>query len=192
MTTFQDVYDEYHTRIHHYLGKIAGNREAEDLTQEVFLKIDKGLNDFKGKSSLSTWVYRIATNVALDRLRSRSFRQKSREIPMREEEEDSDIDLVQGTGESRKVPSVVEKVIREEMDECILEFVDRLPLNYRTVVILSELKELKYKEIAEILDVSLETVKIRMYRARQRLKKEFQSGCTLYHDGEGGLSCDRK
>lgn len=191
MKTFQDVYEEYHTKIRQYLGRIAGDSEAEDLSQEVFLKIDKGLKDFKGKSSLSTWVYRIATNVALDRLRSRSYHQKSREVSVPEEDEFV-VDLTQSIGQSKKAHSAVEEVIREEMDECILEFVDRLPINYRTVITLSELKELKYKEIAEILGVSLETVKIRLYRAKKRLKKEFQSGCTFYHDSDGGLSCDRK
>jgi RNA polymerase sigma-70 factor, ECF subfamily len=58
--------------------------------------------------------------------------------------------------------------------------------------VLSELKDLKGQEIADVLGVSLDTVKIRLHRARERLKKEFESGCNLYRDEDSGLSCDRK
>jgi RNA polymerase sigma-70 factor (ECF subfamily) len=183
---FQDVYDEYHNRIHHYLGQMAGETEAEDLTQEVFLKVNKGLDRFKGGSKLSTWVYRIATNTALDRLRSVAYRQGKREMPLSREDGETDTDSPHTTA------SPAEEVVREEMDECILEFVDRLPPDYRTVIVLSELKELKNREIAEILGISLDAVKIRLHRARQRLRKEFEAGCDLYSDRDGELSCDRK
>ena len=82
--------------------------------------------------------------------------------------------------------------MRNEMNECIREFVDRLPADYRTVIILSEIKDLKNKQIAEILDLSLDAVKIRLHRARARLKKEFEAGCDFYHDEDGELACDRK
>lgn len=63
---FEDVYDEFNEKIGRYLQRMVGKNDAEDVTQEVFLKIDKSLHGFKGKSSLSTWVYRIATNTALE------------------------------------------------------------------------------------------------------------------------------
>ncbi|MFC1765496.1 RNA polymerase sigma factor, partial [Planctomycetota bacterium] len=67
---FSEVYNEFHDKLNHYLERIVGCNDAEDLTQEVFLKINRGLKDFKGNSSLSTWIYRIATNAALDKVRS--------------------------------------------------------------------------------------------------------------------------
>ncbi len=88
--------------------------------------------------------------------------------------------------------SAEREAIRNEMNECIREFVDKFPENYRTVIIVSELKDLKNSEIAEILETSLETVKIRLHRARARLKEEFEAGCDFYHDKDGGLACDRK
>lgn len=190
---FQSVYDEYHDTIRHYLGQMVDQSEADDLTQEVFTKIDKGLNGFKGNSKLSTWVYRIATNAALDRLRSASYRQRCREISVSREDGEDDIELSEeDAGTPVSSTSAGERVARAEMDECILEFVDRLPPDYRTVIVLSELKELKNQEIAEILEVSLDVVKIRLHRARGRLKKEFESGCTLFRDDDGEFSCDRK
>ena len=78
------------------------------------------------------------------------------------------------------------------MNECIREYVDKLPQDYRTVIILSEIKDLKNKEVAAILGVSLDAVKIRLHRARIRLKDEFEAGCDFYHDTEGNLACDRR
>ena len=62
-TTFAQIYDEFHERIRHYLAQLVGEADAEDLTQEVFVKIDKGMETFKGESKLSTWIYQIARVV---------------------------------------------------------------------------------------------------------------------------------
>ena len=83
--SFQEIYDEFNERIHHYLGQLVGENEADDLTQEVFIKVHKGLPSFKGQSSISTWIYRIATNSGLDRLRSAWNRRISRDICLNEE-----------------------------------------------------------------------------------------------------------
>ncbi|MHC4635900.1 MAG: sigma-70 family RNA polymerase sigma factor [Planctomycetota bacterium] len=74
---FSNIYGQFNEKIRRYLERMVGKNDAEDLTQEVLLKIDKGLKGFKGKSSLSTWVYRIATNSALDKIRRRpSYQEK--------------------------------------------------------------------------------------------------------------------
>ena len=78
------------------------------------------------------------------------------------------------------------------MNECIREFIDRLPMDYRTVILLSEIKELKNQEIADILGISIDTTKIRLHRARAKLKEIFEQGCNFYHDQGGKLACDRK
>lgn len=72
---FQSVYSAFHSKIVRYLTHMVGRRDAEDLTQEVFVKVNQALQTFRGESQLSTWIYRIATNAALDKLRSPSFRQ---------------------------------------------------------------------------------------------------------------------
>ena len=75
--SFKDIYEEYQPKILHYLSRLVGHHEAEDTFQEVFEKVNRGLEGFRGQSKLSTWIYRIATNTALDRLRSPSFRHRS-------------------------------------------------------------------------------------------------------------------
>lgn len=190
--TFQEIYDEFYERIHYYLGQLVGDDEAEDLTQEVFIKVHKGIESFKGQSSLSTWIYRIATNSGLDRLGSAWNRRINRGVFLNQETDLPTIELAEqcdcSPGRAQSVP---QQMIKFEMNECIREFVDKLPPDYRAVIVLSELKALKNKEIADILGINLNNVKIRLHRARAALKKEFQDGCDFYHD-EDGLSCDRK
>ncbi len=188
---FQDVYNEFNGRISSFLARMVGCSEAEDLTQEVFMKVNKGLKEFKGRSRLSTWIYQIATNAALDRMRSRAFRENKDTVPLRAVSDETDARDMDSLAAETSL-SAEREAIRNEMNECIREFVDKLPADYRTVIILSEIKDLKNRQIAEILDISLDAVKIRLHRARARLKAEFEAGCEFYHDENGGLACDRK
>ncbi len=188
---FDSVYEEFHAQISRYLERMVGKGQAEDLRQEVFMKVNKGLKGFKGESRLSTWIYRLATNAALDKLRSRSFQQSKQKISLGSSDDDLEAQG-QDICVQEKELSAEREAIRKEMNDCIREFVDRLPENYRTVIILSELKELKNQQIAEILGISLESVKIRLHRARVKLKEEFESGCTFYQDESNELACDRK
>ncbi len=184
---FKEIHDEFRPRIRRYVSRLAGPRDAEDITQEVFEKASRGLKDFRGKSALSTWLYRIATNTALDWLRaSRSARSAEAESV-----EGSDIgDRNVWTGEGKS--SIELRLIRTEMNDCIRDFIMRLSPEFKTVLVLAELEGLKNKQIAEILRVSVETVKIRRHRARASLKKELEKGCTFYRDERNVLSCDLK
>ena len=191
--SFQAVYDEFHGKVRSHLGRLVGESLADDLTQEVFAKIHRGLDGFGGKSKLSTWVYRIATNAALDSLRSKVHRQDKQTSSLSDTDDGSDIEISDGNlANYRKALSTDREAVRAEMTECIREFVGRLPPDYQAVIVLSELKELKNQEIADILEVSLHTVKIRLHRARARLKQEFASGCEFYRDDDDKLACDRK
>ena len=190
---FHSVYETFHPKIVRYLAHMVGWRDAEDLTQEVFVKVNRALNSFKGESQVSTWIYRIATNSALDKLRSPSFRQTGRESLSRDsigEDETESMDKNAWTGEN--APSIETSVVRKEMNQCIRGVVEKLPENYRTVVVLSELEGLRDDEIAEILGVSIHTAKIRLHRARARLKKELEGHCNFYRDERNEFACDLK
>lgn len=170
---FQNIYDTYQPRILRYLARLVGEPEAEDLAQEVFVKISHGLTTFRGESKVSTWVYRIATNAAIDRIRNASFRQDAELGWLDDLNEPEDKDA--WTGE--EAPSLEQQLMQKEMYECFLDYVKRLPPNYRTVVVLSELEQMPNNEIAEILGLSLETVKIRLHRGRARLLRELKAHC---------------
>ncbi|MEW5815349.1 MAG: sigma-70 family RNA polymerase sigma factor, partial [Spirochaetota bacterium] len=187
------IYDAFQPRILRYLIRLVGEYESEDLTQEVFVRVSQALKTFRGESQLSTWIYRIATNAALDRLRSPSFqrmvqKKSSNDSIAASEIETEDKDV--WTGE--KTTSVETALIQKEMHKCIRNFVENLPTDYREVVVLSELEGLKNSEIAEILGVTLDTVKIRLHRARAKLKKELETHCSFYRDERNKLACDLK
>ena len=187
---FPDIYTAFNEKMRRYLAQLIGETEAEDMTHEVFIKVSKALGDFRGESSLSTWIYRIATNTALDRLRSPDFKRSVKEsFSIAEEElaiEDKDV----WTG--RKTPLPDQQLIRKEMNACIRGFIDSLPEDYRFVIILGDLEEFKNHEIADILGISLDRVKIRLHRARAKLRKQLQARCSFYRDEQNELACDLK
>jgi len=187
---FQQVYDEYHAKIFRYLTRVVGQSEAEDLTQEVFVKVGQSLETFRGEAQLSTWIYRIATNAALDRLRQPSVRHGGEKLLPVESIAEIKADQDIRTGELKA--STEQKLIRSEMNGCIREIIQALPERYRAVIVLSELEGLKDGEIAEILGVTLQAAKVRLHRARARLREELAAACVFYRDERNELACDRK
>ncbi len=180
---FQVIYDTYKKRIFNYLAFFVGRDDAEDLTQEVFEKIDRSLGKFEERSKLSTWIFRIATNTAIDRLKSPAFSRSP---------EKSLINYGECVLTGQKDSPIDQQIIRKEMSACIREYVNKLPRDYRAVILLSDLEEFKSREIADILQVSLPTVKIRLHRARAHLRKLLEDACDFYLNKQSVLACDRK
>lgn len=182
---FSAVYQEFHHKIQRYLTHFSGEAEAADLTQAVFLKVSQSLDSFRLESSLSTWIYRIATNTAIDHAASSLTKQKNSEWFLEIETTVDDFPDSSSQGTEREY-------IRREMNACIRGVVDQLPENYRMVLLLGEFEELSNAEIAAILDISLDTVKIRLHRARTALRKAMECQCSFYHDERSEIMCDRK
>jgi len=175
---FQKIYDTYQPKIFRYMARLIGESDAEDLAQETFIKVHQALKNFRGDSQLSTWIYRIATNAALDKMRTPSFQRNSQTFTPDELDETGTANGVIPLEE--KKPPIEKELIRDEMNQCIRGYIEKLPKDYRVVLVLSEYEGLKNSEIAEILDVSLDTVKIRLHRAREKLKKELKEHCESY------------
>jgi RNA polymerase sigma-70 factor (ECF subfamily) len=87
---------------------------------------------------------------------------------------------------------IEQDVIRKEMRECVRGYIEHLPPRYRSVVLLSDEADLTNQEISEVLGISLDTVKIRLHRARGRLRKDLGAGCTVYRDERNELACEPK
>src|SRR6202795_3338774 len=143
--------------------------DAADTTQDVFLKVFRGMKHFHGGSSLKTWIYRIALHEAANRRRW-WFRHKAQETP---------IDPVAAgefeySGEERLVDpgeSPFEKFAHTEVRAAVEQALQQVPEPYRTALILRDLEEMSYEEIAEVLVISLGTVKSRITRGRDALRK---------------------
>ena len=175
---FQKIYEMYQPKILRYLIHLIGENDAEDLTQETFIKVNQGLANFKGASQLSTWIYRIATNTALDRMRSASFQRVVLASVSEDGDETKTADRRIRTEENK--PLIEKRLIRDEMNKCVRGYIEKLPEDYRVVLVLSEYEEIKNNEIAKILGVTLDTVKIRLHRAKAKLKAELESHCEFY------------
>jgi RNA polymerase sigma-70 factor (ECF subfamily) len=146
--------------------------DAADTTQEVFLKVFRGMKHFHGESSLKTWIYRIALHEAANRRRW-WFRHKGRETSIEPAE----------PGRSRngenamqavlmdRADSPFDSVAHHEVQRRVAEELRKLPEPYRTTLILRDLEEMSYEEIAEVLEVSLGTVKSRLTRGRDALRQ---------------------
>jgi RNA polymerase sigma-70 factor (ECF subfamily) len=187
---FQQIHEAYRSRITRYLAGLASEDEADDLCQEVFVKVDKGLKSFRAEAKLSTWIYRIATNTYYDHVRGRTFKQQQKEQLTPAEEIDALADDVPGIVE--QPPVAEQKVIRREMIECIRGYINQLPEDYQVVLLLSEEEGFKNREIAEILQISLDNVKIRLHRAKAKLKEVLEGNCEFYLDELSEIACDRK
>jgi RNA polymerase sigma-70 factor (ECF subfamily) len=170
---FEKIHEAFRPKIHRYLTGLVGEHEAEDLTQEVFIRVGQALKNFRGESQLSTWMYRIATNAAIDKLRNSSFRQNAGQILFDDSDEAGSRDL----WTREEAPSIEQQLLQKQRYDCFMDYVQDLPLSHRTVIVLSELAELTNNEIAEILGLSLDVVKIRLHRGRTRLLQELKTHC---------------
>jgi len=147
------------------LRLLSDPEEAECVLQETFLKVLEALPDFKGNSSLSTWIYRIATNYALMRLRSR----KKSPGPLESSEGQISESVVENFNRSigtNPLRAVMNVELRHAMDEAIQE----LPPKFRSVFVLKDIEGYSLKEIADMLDMSLAAVKSNLHRARLFLR----------------------
>lgn len=186
---FDAIYTGYRPRVMRYLTRLVGRDDAEDLAQIVFMKIYAARDQFRGDSSLSTWIYRVATNAALDYRRSRGFRDSARGNGNGNSNSDGEALEIANDGPDCCAEAVL--MLRESND-CVGTFIDALPDAYRTVLILSDRDGLRDREIARRLGLSLEAVKIRLHRARLALQKRFAAECYLYPTKGDGVACGVK
>jgi RNA polymerase sigma-70 factor (ECF subfamily) len=186
---FDILYKNYFPRVQDYLSRFTGRDEAQDLTQEVFIRVYNSLSTFKGESEVSTWIFRIARNLAIDRFRS--SRMKNLESKSTSLDYVSPLKTAQPHQED-KSSDIEYNFFKDEMNQCIADYINGLPELYRSVFILSEYEKLSDKEISEILELSVENVKVRIHRARKKLHDLLMKNCNFYYDKYSQLCCDKK
>src|SRR6188768_4293633 len=146
----------------HLLGD---SQEAMDLSQEVFLRVFRTLSQFRGQSSLRTWIYRIVVNQASNRQRWWRRRHRSQQVRL------EDLTATQGELKENRGSSMPDRVLQQrETSDRVWTALKRLPFDQRAVIVLREIDGLSYEEIATSLDVAVGTVKSRLARARESLR----------------------
>lgn len=148
--------------IYHLLGYTS---DVDDLSQEVFLKVNRYIKNFKEKSNFATWLYRITVNTVWDYLR----RKKNRPVVSLDQIEADTPGFL-----SRQQEKVTHTVQQKEIQKFVHKLIQDLPIKYRTVLILKDIEGCAYQEIANILKCSIGTVESRLFRARAALKEKIK------------------
>ncbi|SHG49631.1 sigma-70 family RNA polymerase sigma factor [Ornithinibacillus halophilus] len=157
--TIMDAYgDEIKRLVFTYMNNSA---DTDDVTQEVFVTVYQKLNTFQGKSSLKSWIYSIAINKCKDHLRSWQSRNKRLKEKLMQSAQPGEQD----------VDTPEEQTIKQSESSKLLKQVMELPVRYREVIILFYFKELSTKEISNVLNTKEATVRTRLNRGREKLKK---------------------
>ncbi len=177
MQAFRHLVEHYEDRIYGLACSILGDPEAaRDAAQEAFVRVYKALGNFEGRSSFYTYLYRIATNVCLTFAQREQRRPDRISIEGMQEVNEMTLDRFLGTDEPQ---NDIERIgLREEIQEVL----DQLSPDHRAVVIMKDIEGFSQEEIADVLDVSVGTVKSRLSRARARLRDLLMP---LYREWQG-------
>lgn len=167
---FERLILPYQNKIYALAYRYMNNEEdAYDMTQEAFIKAFRSLRSFKGDSSFGTWIYRVATNVCLDELRRRKRRIVALSL-------DEPLAVKDGETVEKEIadmqPTQDIVIEQKEFSEYIQQLVDEMKPEHKNVIVLRDMMQMSYEEIAAILDTSIGTVKSRLSRARNILRKK--------------------
>lgn len=173
-SAFDEIVKRYKTRLFNYIYKYISDIErSEEITQEVFIRVYRSRERYKIKAKFSTFIYRIALNLAFNEVRNRN----RRKTDLQDEFDDKLFTHKQGEN------STPEKIYEKKELEIILnKEISNLSSKYKDVILLCDIEGLSYKEVAQILDISIGTVQSRLSRGRVRLKQRLESILSLNID----------
>ncbi len=187
MTEIERVFREYGPSVTYFFARRGfSSDECRDLTQETFVRALGGFGSFRRESKLETWLLRIAANVWKNHLRSRGTLKRDAPTVSLEDAVEQGEPVVGsvGPGSAARPRSPQERVLEEERARVLRDAVETLPPRMRRCVLLRIDRGLKYREIAVLLRVSVDTVKTQLHQARYRLKEELQEYFDLKETGE--------
>lgn len=175
---FWDIYHNHYERVRKFIFALVKDEwAADDLIQETFIRVQKNLSRLKEESKLSSWIFRIAYNLCQDHFRKISQSSKREQDPAEERQFLTE-------------PLFQKEFEQHQMGECVQDKIRLLPESYQAVLVLFDLMEFSHQEIAEILEISVENVKVRLHRARKKLKAILEEECRFEIDERNVLICD--
>lgn len=166
---YKKLVDKYERALYFHILKMVQDREqVEDLVQEAFVKAFDNLNTYSTNYAFSTWLYRIATNNTIDYLRKKKLKTLSIDKPMKTKDGEMEMQLPDESASTDR------DIIKKQRKKIVQNAIADLPDKYRKVIELRHMEEKSYKEISDILDKPLGTVKAHIFRARELLYKELK------------------
>lgn len=183
---FDEAVRENSGRIRAFIARMIGDEEeAADLAQETFTRAHAARDSFQGGSKISTWLYSIATHACLDHLKSARRRRVDLVLP------ETLIQLA-ADGEGSPQLSAALLIDQARMGECVRGFIGGLPRDQRMALLLYDIEGMALAGVADALGCSVAAVKVRVHRARKKLRALLEENCTLSCDERGGLVCEMK
>jgi RNA polymerase sigma-70 factor (ECF subfamily) len=175
-SSFSELIDKYKNLVFNLAYRMTYNlQDAEDISQEVFIRVYKSLYNFNPNYKFSTWLYQMTLNLCRDRFRKGKIPSVSLDTPL---DKDDQKDLRSIIPDNQNNPEDI--IIRTEQTNFVNELISSLPLKYREVIVLRHLRDLSYEEMSKILNISLGSVKTRLFRARELLKNKLKKNETFY------------
>lgn len=166
------IHGEFHKALHNYISaRVKDSDDAADILQEVFIKIASKLNTLTNSEKLKSWIFTITRNAIIDYYRKNA---SNKNIGLTDEminevTFESDVDATKG------------------LDKCLEKFIQDLPVDYRNIIIDSEIKGIKQKDLAEKYNLAYPSVRSRVQRGRSRLKEMFLACCKIEADSRGNI-----
>ncbi len=171
MQAFGALIAKYQDRVYNAVLRMCGDRdEAEDLCQETFVRTLEKIRSFRGHSQFYTWLFRIAVNLTISR-RRRAGRVKFVSLAPDPELDDSQAAALTSKIAERREPGPEQVVTERETHQRVLEALEALDDEYRVVVVLRDIEEMNYQQMAAALDLPLGTIKSRLHRGRCLLRE---------------------
>lgn len=175
-SSFSELIDEYKNMVFSLSYKMTNSLEdAEDISQEVFIRVYKSLYNFNPRYKFSTWLYQLTLNICRDRFRKGKIPSVSLDTPPNKDDQKDFSSIIP---DNQNNPEDI--IMGVEQTNFINDLITSLPLKYREVIILRHLKDLSYDEMSKILNISLGSVKTRLFRARELLKNKLKKNETFY------------
>src|SRR5215510_171829 len=173
LTAFDELLTTFERPVYSLCFRLLGDaEEARDAAQETFLKVYRGLGGFRGEAGLKTWIYRIAINQAMNQ--QRWWRRRHRDETLSLELSRGDSGVTLGSLLPGSTSSPEEQAIASERERRIMSALAEIKNDYRVALVLREIEELSYEEIAETLGISIGTVKSRIARGREELRRRMK------------------
>ena len=171
------IHDQYYQRVRKFiLASVKNESVVDDLVQETFVRIQKNLDNLRGPEKISSWIFRIAYHLCQDHFRTLKKSSTNKEIH-------DGLVILQ---ESR----VQKELEQGEMSRCVQDKLSLLRESQRSVIILADAMDFNHQEIADILGLTVENVKVRLHRARKKLKAILEKECTFAVDERSVLVCE--
>ncbi len=178
-----DEFEQFRGALTRYIRYLIRDAtEADDLVQESFIRAQRQRDTLRDPAALASWLYQIATHVSIDLMRQRA---KAAERHVSEPVEDLPIP-------NSAKPSALTVIQQEEMSTCVQRYVAKLSDTYKAVLLMCDADGLSAKETAELLQLPVTTVKMRLHRARQQMQVALKDACEFERDERGVFVCEPK